>query len=380
MWNYDFSNPTLTNCTFSGNSSGCDGGGMLNWSDCSPMLTNCTFSGNSAISNGGVMANFSRCKSTLTNCILWGNTASSRSPIYNADMSCSVTVSYSNVQGGWPGETNIQADPYFADPNNGDCHLRSEAGRWDPATEDWVVDDVTSPCIDRGDPNSTVGDEPDPNGGIINMGAYGGTAEASMSIGTLPPLPPIAHWALDETGGVIAHDSVGSNDATVIGMSAWQPEDGKVEGALEFDGATFVVANFVLDPSDDPFSVLVWVQGGAPGQVIVSQDSGSDWLAIDPESGGLMTAVAPPEARHPTGPLVSDVVVTDGLWHRIALVWDGTSRSLFVDGTLVATDEQGSLVSCTGGLNIGCGNDMAPSTFFTGLIDDVRIYNRAVRP
>ena len=38
------------------------------------------------------------------------------------------------------------------------------------------------------------------------------------------------------------------------------------------------------------------------------------------------------------------------------------------------------LVPCTGGLNIGCGSDMAPGTFFTGLIDDVRIYNRAVRP
>ena len=116
------------------------------------------------------------------------------------------------------------------------------------------------------------------------------------------------------------------------------------------------------------------------GQVIISQDSGSEWLAIDAESGGLMTAVAPPPARKPVGPLVSNAVVTDGLWHRIALVWDGTSRSLYVDGTLAATDEQSSLVSCTGGLNIGCGSDQSPDTFFSGLIDDVRIYNRAVRP
>jgi hypothetical protein len=284
------------------------------------------------------------------------------------------------VQGGWPGEANIDASPCFSDPNNSDYHLRSEAGRWDPVAEDWVVDDVTSPCIDRGDPNSTVSDEPDPNGGIINMGAYGGTAEASMSTGTLPPLPPIAHWALDETDGMIAHDSVGNNDGTVIGVSAWQPDGGKVEGTLEFDGATFVVAGSVLNPSDGPFSVLVWVQGGEPGQVIVSQDSGSDWLAINSDSGGLMSAVAPTHSRFPTGPLVSDTGITDGLWHRIALVWDGASRNLYVDATLVATDGQEGLVSCTGGLNIGCGSDMAPGTFFTGLIDDVRIYNRAVRP
>lgn len=43
------------------------------------------------------------------------------------------------------------------------------------------MDDVTSPCIDAGDPNSPVGDEPMPNGGRVNMGAYGGTAEASKS-------------------------------------------------------------------------------------------------------------------------------------------------------------------------------------------------------
>jgi hypothetical protein len=71
------------------------------------------------------------------------------------------------------------------DPNavwiDGDYHLKSQAGRWNPNSESWVMDDVTSPCIDAGDPNMPVGDEPEPNGGRINMGAYSGTAEASMS-------------------------------------------------------------------------------------------------------------------------------------------------------------------------------------------------------
>jgi len=67
------------------------------------------------------------------------------------------------------------------DPDNGDYHLKSQAGRWDPVSLSWVTDDVTSPCIDAGDPDSPVGDEPMPNGGIINMGAYGGTVETSKS-------------------------------------------------------------------------------------------------------------------------------------------------------------------------------------------------------
>jgi hypothetical protein len=64
---------------------------------------------------------------------------------------------------------------------DGDYHLKSQAGRWDSNSQTWVKDNVTSPCIDAGDPAAPIGDEPFPNGGIINIGAYGGTAEASKS-------------------------------------------------------------------------------------------------------------------------------------------------------------------------------------------------------
>jgi parallel beta-helix repeat protein len=73
------------------------------------------------------------------------------------------------------------AGPLFVDTNNGDYHLLSERGRYWPAHDVWVLDDVTSPCIDGGDPAVDPSDEPMPYGGRINMGAYGGTAYASMS-------------------------------------------------------------------------------------------------------------------------------------------------------------------------------------------------------
>jgi len=59
--------------------------------------------------------------------------------------------------------------------------LKSQAGRWDANEGRWTKDDVTSPCIDAGDPKSPIGYEPFPNGGRVNMGAYGGTTEASKS-------------------------------------------------------------------------------------------------------------------------------------------------------------------------------------------------------
>ena len=79
------------------------------------------------------------------------------------------------------GKGNIYIEPLFVDPNNGDYHLKSERGRYWPRHNVWVLDDVTSDCIDAGDPSDYPSDEPMPNGDIINMGAYGGTAYASMS-------------------------------------------------------------------------------------------------------------------------------------------------------------------------------------------------------
>jgi hypothetical protein len=175
---YNSGSPKLTNCTFTGNSTGIGaegGGGMYNSG--SPKLTNCTFTGNSTgigAEGGGGMYNSGSPK--LTNCILWGD---SPDEIYPPESTTVVT--YSDVQGGWQGEGNIDAGPCFADPCSDDYHLKSEAGRWDPNLQEWVYDAVTSPCIDAGDPNTSIGWEPYPNGGVVNMGAYGGTEEASKS-------------------------------------------------------------------------------------------------------------------------------------------------------------------------------------------------------
>ena len=86
--------------------------------------------------------------------------------------------------------------------------------------------------------------------------------------------------------------------------------------------------------------------------------------------------------RSSVGPMLSQANITDGNWHRIGFVWDGSHRHLYVDGTEVAKDAAllSSLEGSDGGLYFGVGSTLTPGTFFSGLIDDVRIYNRAVRP
>jgi len=78
--------------------------------------------------------------------------------------------------------------------------------------------------------------------------------------------------------------------------------------------------------------------------------------------------------------LSSQAVITDGQWHRVGLVWDGAGRVLYVDGVPVAEDVQDSLKIAYADLTIGAGKDLTPGTFWSGLIDDVRIYSRVIKP
>ena len=84
------------------------------------------------------------------------------------------------------GAPDHPTEPFFADPCAGDYHLRSQHGRYDPSLELWVLDEVTSPAIDEGDPTVNPMAEPMPNGARVNMGAYSGTAYASRSVKPWP--------------------------------------------------------------------------------------------------------------------------------------------------------------------------------------------------
>ncbi|MHC4737990.1 MAG: right-handed parallel beta-helix repeat-containing protein [Planctomycetota bacterium] len=252
------------------------GGGILLFAGDLSVI-NCTFTGNRADIGGGICnfgALYPTPNITINNCILWGNDANEGPEIamYGSDPPSTVTVSYSDIQGGeaaihvepfctlnW-GEGNIDIDPCFAQPGywhpndtpldanddfwvDGDYHLRSEAGRWewskyigldttgdgfidlsdfaafanlwqtegsniaadldrsgfvdlsdlklllnnylaDYPVGEWIADDVTSACIDTGEANSDWTEELWPHGERINMGAYGGTPQASMSLST----------------------------------------------------------------------------------------------------------------------------------------------------------------------------------------------------
>lgn len=168
----------------------------------SPTIHNITF-----VDNQFGIAAYEDSNPDIRNCIFYNNT--------NGDLfGCQAW--YSCFEGGTIDNSNFSENPLFVDAANGDYHLKSQGWRWNESNESWTWDEITSPCIDAGDPCSPLGDEPmsiprDPNNlfginKVINMGAYGGTPQASMPpLGwiplntdtTLPPSPNPAQWSFD---------------------------------------------------------------------------------------------------------------------------------------------------------------------------------------
>jgi len=167
LYNHEDSSPTIANCIFSknqaiGNVGAYGAGGGIGNYQSSPDIINCTFSANSALSNGtgGGMDNYDNCSPEVTNCIFWANYAEDSNNEINNYLS-NPTVSYCDIQGGWPGSTNINVDPCFVDANANNYHL-----------------DVNSLCIDAGDPNfnpnppeTDIDGEPRLVNGRVDIGA-----------------------------------------------------------------------------------------------------------------------------------------------------------------------------------------------------------------
>ena len=356
----------LDHCIFSGNSAFDSGasiyaaGGEVSSFRGDPLLlefiltlNNCTFRGNSA-PFGRTLHCISHDSADLdttiiSNCIIDND----GNEIHNPDGS-QITINYADLLGGassiddpcnavvW-GEGNIDIDPefvqagYWTQPSprqptertwiEGDYHLKSEAGRLDPVSESWITDNVTSPCIDSGDPNSPIGDEPDPNGGRINMGAYGGTAEASKS--------PAFSWWFETTQGpvlarglgiVLPHEHIFTD---LRGPTT--PGYGQVDAA----DVVRVMAPLLADARDKGVGVLIECTGIGVGRnvAVIAQVAEASGLPVVVPTGVYGRAnFAPPEHQNMTEDELTTLFVSE--------IRDGIEGTGIKAGFIkIATDE-----------------------------------------
>jgi hypothetical protein len=166
----DMSSPTLVNVIFTGNWASYGGGLFNDLSD--PTLTNVTFSANEATFHGAGMFDLMS-SPTLVNGIVWGN-----NPDNILDSDSSPTITYSDIEGGYPGEGNIDADPLFAAPisaggvqsaargDGGDYRLREASPAVDAGTNAAVTVDIDL------DGNTRVVDGNRDGKADVDMGAY----------------------------------------------------------------------------------------------------------------------------------------------------------------------------------------------------------------
>ncbi len=221
------SSPTIANNTISGNVATSVGGGIYVIGG-SPIIDNCTISGNGADFAGGIYGHDSSL--TTTNTIIAFTTEGGGFRVSGVGF----TVEYCNVYGNIAFDTtvtnysgmldptgssgNISVDPLFADAGAGDFHLKSKGGRWAGAA--WTLDAVHSPCIDTGKPASPFGNELAPNGGRVNMGAWGNTDEASKWANRPPSVASVE----------IAPDPAVTGDSLTGTPSGWSDPDGDTAG------------------------------------------------------------------------------------------------------------------------------------------------------
>ncbi len=209
----------LERCIISHNTAEAGGGIFAYSGDVS--VINCTIadnelSGASASKGGGIHSQDGDIE--VSNSILWDNEGTA---IWR-DSASYVSVLYSDIEGGFSGQDNINENPMFASASSGDYHLQSVLGRYDPGG-DWYTDYNHSLCIDAGDPDDPNGfAEPFPNGKRINMGAYGGTSQASKSIG-----PLIFH--VDGSNGSDSNSGLSKDDAFRTIQRAINREGGAID-------------------------------------------------------------------------------------------------------------------------------------------------------
>ena len=189
---------------------------------------------------------------------------------------------------------------------------------------------------------------------------------------TPPPMGLVSWWP----GNGNALDIIGGNNGTLQGGATYT--NGLVGQAFSFNGTSAYVSlnngttNLPLGKS--PRTIAAWVRTTMTGLgEIFAYGAGNSGHAFTLGVSGASIFVSAWSSPQ----YFVNASVNDGLFHHVAVAYDGTNASVYVDGTLI--DTRAFVINTAGGTaNIGA--RILPTEFFNGAIDEVSIYNRALLP
>jgi hypothetical protein len=334
------SNCIIRNCIFTDNAACIYG---LPGTDAN--VINCTFYGNTGGENSGTVGMSDNIHNngrfTVRNSIFWNNQPKEIDFDFHMCKSgyhAAMVVEFSILQSTWQDQFRLEFEnciygqnPLFADAESGDFHLKSQMGRWDEFNKMWVKDEVTSPGIDAGHPDDNYSNELWPHGKRINVGAYGNTPQASLSV--------VSRGNPADADG---DDRVNQQDFAAF-AAQWQSGKTPVRSDMNRDGnvdladffifaqdwmtqnidSILTVADAVL--VDEPISVSF---SGMPGNA-------ADWLgicqkgaSIEPWAGAMLQWVYTDGTQTGTAGMIEGTVLFSSLSdpgdYEVRLFSDGT--------------------------------------------------------
>ena len=214
-----------------------------------------------------------------------------------------------------------------------------------------------------------------------NVSAASNEITAVVPSGPLPGI--VAAYGFDEGSGTTAADRSGNANTGTLANATWAGASaGKFGNALSFNGTNaWVTVNSSSSLTlTTGMTAEAWVNptalGNAYRAVIFREQPGNEVYSLYADQAG---------SQFPTGEVYVNgykdangtAVLPLNSWTHLAETYDGSSVRLYVNGTLVSTTAAaGSLASSTSPLRIG-GNSIW-GEYFSGLIDEVRVYNRAL--
>jgi len=212
-----------------------------------------------------------------------------------------------------------------------------------------------------------------------NHNQTGWSSEEAATTAQDPAVFLVAHWKLDETEGTTASDSSGNdNDGSLIGDPAW------VDGALLFDGD----GDYISIPNEpffditDEITVTAWIKVNAFDKnfntIIAKGDHA--WRLARANNTDSVEFACTGISNNDWGYISGSVNVNDGQWHHVAGVYDGSKIYLYVDGVEDTSENaSGSINNIDYPVYIGENAELT-GRYWNGLIDDVRVYDRALLP